>query len=128
MNTPLGRSKRAFTFSALAVAALAFVSPDGQAAASQSPELVLFCADWSPSCKHDQSMFERDMPGALKQANLNVRVRIIDADKNPELLKKYNVEYVPAVFVKTHDDQIHEFLDERLTQPIVDFAKQHSGR
>ncbi len=132
MNTPFGRSKRAFTLSALAVAALAFVSPDGHAApteqASYQADLLLFCADWSPSCEHDQKLFEQELPEALKRANLNVRVKVIDADVNPALLKHYKVEYVPAVFVKTPDRKVYEFLDERVEPLIVDFTKEQLER
>ena len=62
-------------------------------------ELWVFTADWCPSCKD----YEITLKEAEKQG---VKIKRIDYDRHPDLVKKYKIRVVPTTLVMEDGDEM----------------------
>ena len=88
---------------------------------SDTNTLYLFKAEWCPHCvnfKETWDFLQKDMKG-------KVNFIAYDADKDKDIIKKYNVEGFPTLMLKTKDKVI-EYVGERNIDGIKQFVKEYS--
>ena len=89
---------------------------------SDTNTLYLFKAEWCPHCVNfteTWDFLQKDMKG-------KVNFIAYDADKDKDIIKKYNVEGFPTLMLKTKDKVI-EYVGERNIDGIKQFVKEYSG-
>jgi thiol-disulfide isomerase/thioredoxin len=89
---------------------------------SDTNTLYLFKADWCPHCvsfKETWNFLQKDMKG-------KVNFIAYDADKDKDIIKKYNVEGFPTLMLKTKD-KVVEYVGERNIDGIKQFVKEYSN-
>jgi thiol-disulfide isomerase/thioredoxin len=89
---------------------------------SDTNTLYLFKAEWCPHCvnfKDTWNFLQKDMKG-------KVNFIAYDADKDKDIIKKYNVEGFPTLMLKTKDKVI-EYVGERNIDGIRQFVKEYSN-
>jgi len=74
--------------------------------------VLAFTAKWCPACK-------RDKPQIEEMRRRNVKVTVIDADEQPQLLKEYRVKSLPTYIVYQDDVEIKRTGDIILVVTIL---------
>lgn len=75
---------------------------------AQTPVLVEFYATWCPHCSRMAPIVQ----SMAQQYNGKVKVVRVDIDKNPTLVKKYNVSGVPHFFVLNNGKVVDSVVGE----------------
>lgn len=89
-----------------------------------APAFVLYYADWCPHCKTVKPEFETfSKNGFVTIGGTNVSVRMIEATKNPEIMKKNNVKGYPTFHFYSADGKTVEYTGDRTVQAYLDFLK-----
>ena len=85
----------------------------------EKPELILFKAEWCGHCRSFKQTWN-----ALETHLTNVNFRTIDADKDEDELKKFNVEGFPTLMLKNKKGII-EFNGDRSVDNIITFVNEN---
>ena len=88
-------------------------NPTGSSSSSSGSinTVYIFYAPWCGYCKKSMDDFNQ-------ASNKNSKIRLINSDQNPDLVKKYNVKGFPTI-IKSNG-QIYS--GDRSTSSILDFA------
>lgn len=86
---------------------------------TEKPELILFKAEWCGHCRSFKQTWN-----ALENHLTNVNFRTIDADKDEDELKKFNVEGFPTLMLKNKKGII-EFNGDRSVDNIIMFVNEN---
>ena len=89
------------------------------------PSVVICKADWCGHCKKAAPEFQKLVdasPIALPNGT-HATVKMLDADKDKEDIKKYNVRGYPSILIINGSDTT-EYPGERTYDGVVDFLNQ----
>ena len=86
---------------------------------STEKTVYLFKAEW---CGHCQSL--KPIWNELKNNANNVKFVEYDADKNPDVMKKYQIEGYPTIMMKKNNKMI-EYRSERTADGLLNFINNN---
>jgi thiol-disulfide isomerase/thioredoxin len=92
---------------------------------STGSTLKIFYADWCGHCKRFKSIYEDELPKLIEEHNINCNVDPIDADKNEEIIKLYDVKGFPTVILELTDGTKIPYDGPREATPIIEFLKKN---
>mgnify|MGYP003984189385 CR=1 FL=1 len=90
---------------------------------SPSASLKIFFAEWCGHCKKFKPIYEDELPTQITDLKINCTIETIDADKNEELVKQYDVKGFPTVILELADGTKIPYDGPRETAPIIEFLK-----
>ena len=98
---------------------------DGKGGAKD--KLLIFKADWCGHCQRAAPEFEKlQQASPLRLSNgRHVDVEVMDADKDKEKLKSYDVRGFPSIFIQRGDSgERMEYPGERTYDAVIAFLEQ----
>lgn len=89
------------------------------------PSVVICKADWCGHCKKAAPEFQKlEAASPITLANgTQATVKILDADKDKEAIKKYNVRGYPSILI-VNGSETTEYPGERTHDAVVEFLNQ----
>jgi len=93
---------------------------------NQPKVLKLFYADWCGHCQKFKPTFDKELPMALKQSKIPCKLVAVNADKNPELVRKYNVRGFPTVILETPNGRQKIYNGNRTAQDLIKFIRSNN--
>lgn len=100
---------------------------DSQVIQAEVPVLVVFTADWCAPCKWLRPYLDE----VASQARSRVLIFLLDVDRSPELLQRYQVASLPTVILMKRGKEVDRSLGvepERLRAWVAPFLTFQDGR
>lgn len=102
-----------------------------QGGGNSSPDMntfTMYYADWCPHCRTVKPDFsELVKKGAIEVGSKKCLIRMVNADENPEELKKKNVQGFPTFLLETTDGKTVEYQGARNTEGWLKFLNEKLG-
>jgi thiol-disulfide isomerase/thioredoxin len=99
----------------------AFVKEGFENNQTSDAKFIFFYVDWCSHCKNFKPTFDELKE---KASNIPIKLEEIDADKNPEMIKKYNVVAFPTLILEVNNKPI-KYERERTSEDILKFINKH---
>lgn len=90
----------------------------GGASVENTAEIYLFKADWCPHCRAFKSTWDK-LSSDLKS---KYKFITVDADKDEDLIKKWNVQGFPTIIKKSGKNAV-EYVGPRDEQSVKEFIQ-----